>query len=249
MSGHTETTRCGTRWRRAALINLAGVIILAWFISQMWTGRVLGLGGGLVIQGQKAQFNSAQLNATDVAFAIVPIQLRSGTSGTTNQNVLRFGLAAGKLDGFCISQSKSFLGVDYTLRLTSRNGALGSFDVVGKNLQFDVTTTTSTTSPASGDGIQLKGNVALGVTSQSVSTWMNAAGTQLEDNPLDGPGNYTGVNGRLFGVNSSNADLYNLKGDIYDAIIEGPININNLKVEVVPGNAAAEGCKNIPIVY
>ncbi|MGK2876083.1 MAG: DUF6230 family protein, partial [Nocardioides sp.] len=195
------------------------------------------------------QFNTAQLSTTDVAFAMTPLTLRSGTSGTSTQYALRFGFAQGMLDGFCISQSKSILGLDYTIRITARNGSTGSFDVTGNKLQFDVTTVSSTSSPANGNGIQLKGDVQLGVTAQSVTTWKNAAGTADEPNPLEGPSSYTDINGRLWGVDSSNADLYNLKGDIYDAIIEGPIDVKNLKIEVLPGSAASQGCKNIPIVY
>ncbi len=241
--------RYGARWKRMLAVNLFGVAILAWFTTQMLTGRVFGLGAGLVVQSGAAQFSTAQLNTTNVAFAVVPISKRSGTSGTSEQYILRFGFAQGKLDGFCLSQTKSILGSDYTIRLTARDGATGSFDLIGKNVQFDVTSATSTSSPAAGNGIQLKGDVALGGTAQSVTTWLDSAGTADEPNPLDGPGSYSGINGRLFAVDSSNADLFNLKGDIYDAIIQGPVDIKNLKIEVVKASAATAGCKNIDIVY
>lgn len=240
--------RRGVRWRRAALINAIGVGLIVWFASQMWMGRVAGLGSNLVIQTNKAQFNTAQINAADVAFAMTPIQVRTGASGTSTKYVLRFGFGSGKLDGFCLSQSKSILGIDYTLRISARDGSTGSFDVTGKNVQFDVTSVNSSSSPAAGSGILLKGDVGLNVSQQSVSTYKDAGGGDIP-NPLDGPADYTGINGKLFGVDSSNADLYNLKGDIYDAIIEGPIDVKNLKIEVIPGSAAAQGCKNIAISY
>jgi hypothetical protein len=122
-------------------------------------------------------------------------------------------------------------------------------DIRGKNVQFDVTHVTSTNAPnTSGNGIALRGNVALGVATQSMTTWADGVGVDVV-NPLDGPESYAGINGRLFGIDSDVGDLYNLKGDIYDAVIEGPLDIDNLKIEVLPGSSATLGCRNIPIVY
>ena len=243
MSG-PSASRPGVRWGRASLPLLAGLAVLAWFAYQAAWGSVMGLGGlNLVTQGQKSEFSTARLSTTNVGFGMTPIK-----AGTSTKYVLRMGFAAGTLDGFCLSQTESILGADFTVRLTSRDGAINVADVAGRNVQFDVTSVSSTNTPnASGDGIALRGNVSLGVTTQTITTWQNGGVDVV--NPLDAPESFTGVNGRLFGVDSDVGDLYNLKGDIYDAVIEGPITIKNLKIEVVPGSAATNGCKAVPIVY
>lgn len=247
-TGATGTaSRTGTRWRRVAVMNLCAFSVLGWMVSQLWTGTVMGLGAGLVIQGQKSQFSSARLSTTNVAFGVMPITLRSG-SGDSTRYVLRMGFANGTLDGFCVSQTESFLGVDYTIRITSGGNDINVTDVSGKNVQLDATTVTSTNLPnTNGNGVALRGNVELGVAVQSVTTWQ-AGGVDVV-NPLDGPESYSGINGRLFSVDSDVGDLYNIKGDLYDAVIEGPVNLKKLKIEVVPGGAAAQGCKNLPIKY
>ncbi|MFT4287173.1 DUF6230 family protein [Nocardioides sp.] len=241
-------TRLGVRWRRALAINVIGLGMLTWLATQLWTGTVFGLGAGLVVQGQKSQFNTAKLSTTNVGFGIMPIKVSDGAGGSTDKYVLRMGFAGGTLDGFCISQTQSLLGVPFTIRITSRDNALNVADVTGKNVQFDVTEVSSTNTPnTSGDGIQLRGNVGLGVATQSITTWQSG-GTDVV-NPLDAPESFTGINGRLFGVDSDVGDLYNLKGDIYDAVIEGPLSIKGLKIEVVQGEASSVGCKSIGIVY
>ncbi len=239
--------RMGTRWRRVAVMNVGAFAVLGWMVSQLWTGTVMGLGAGLVVQGEKSQFSSAKLSTTNVGLGVVPITLRSG-SGDSTKYVLRMGFANGTLDGFCVSQTESFLGVDYTIRITAGGNDINVTDVSGKNVQLDATAVTSTNLPnTNGNGVLLRGNVELGVAVQSVTTWQSGGVDVV--NPLDGPESYTGINGRLFSVDSDVGDLYNVKGDLYDAVIEGPVNLKKLKIEVVPGGAAAQGCKNLPIKY
>jgi hypothetical protein len=223
---------------------VGGLAVLGWLAYESLVGSVMGLGGlNLVLQGQKSQFSTAKLSTTNVGFGITPIK-----AGTSTKYVLRMGFADGTLDGFCLSQTQRILGADFTIRLTSRDGGLNVADVAGRNVQFDVTSVTSTNTPnTSGDGIVLRGNVALGVATQSITTWQSG-GVDVA-NPLDAPESFTGINGRLFGVDSDVGDLYNLKGDIYDAVIEGPLTIKNLKIEVLPGSAASNGCKSTPIIY
>jgi len=250
MTTTTPPRRTGTRWRTSLTLQAIGVAALLGLGSQMWAGRVMGLGGlGLVVQDQKAQFNTARLHTTNVGFGIVPITSRS-TSGDATKYALRMGFANGALDGFCLSQSKDFGGVlgTWTIRLTSRDTVTNSYDVAGQNVQFDVTSASSAGTPnTSGNGITLAGNVALGVAPQTITTWQSG-GVDVT-NPLDAPEDYTAIDGRLFGIDSDVGDLYNVKGDIYDAIIQGPINIKGLKIEVLHDTAANVGCKNIPIVY
>ena len=200
------------------------------------------------MQGEKSEFSTAKLSTTNVGIGMVPITLTRADGTTTSKQVLRMGFANGTLDGFCFSQTQSFAGLPFTVRVTSRGNDLNVADVSGRNVQFDITSATSAGSPnTSGNGILLRGNVELGVTSQSITTWQ-AGGVNVV-NPLDGPESYAGLNGRLFGVDSDVGDMYNLKGDIYDAIIEGPINVKNLGIAVVPGNAASQGCKSRAIPY
>jgi hypothetical protein len=238
------------RWRRSIAIQFVGLLAIGALGTQMAGNRIMGLGGlNLVVQGQKAQFNTAKLSTTNVGFGIVPLQARTPT-GDATKYALRMGFANGSLDGFCLSQSKDFGGIlgTWTIRLTSRDNTLNSFDVTGHNVQFDVTQASSAASPnTSGNGIKLSGNVALGVSTQTITTWQS--GGADVPNPLDAPEDYSGIDGRLFAIDSDVGDLYNLKGDIYDAIIQGPINIKNLTIEVLHDTAANVGCKNISIVY
>lgn len=246
--------RHGVRWRRWLAIEGAGVAMLAVLGSQMWSGRVMGLGGtSLVVEGQAAQFSTSRLSTTNVGFAMVPISVGSASGSTSKKYVLRMGFANGSLDGFCLSQSKDFgvLGT-WTIRITAKDGtfnaAAANSDVVGSNVQFDVTGATSAGTPnPAGNGITLSGNVQLGVAAQSITTW--TSGGSLAYNPLDAPTDFDGIDGRLFGIDADAGNLYNLKGDIYDAIIQGPINIKGLKIEVLHDTAANVGCKAVPIVY
>ncbi|KQY57049.1 MULTISPECIES: DUF6230 family protein [unclassified Nocardioides] len=244
-----EAPRMGVRWRRAAGMNLVGMGLLAYMVSQLWTGTVMGLGAGLVFSGKQSQFSSAKLSTTNVGIGVVPVQLRDAASQTASKYALRMGFAGGTLDGFCVSQTESILGQDWTIRLTARDNQLNVNDVSGKNVQFDVSNVTSSSAPnTSGNGIVLRGNVALGVTPQTITTWKDAGGVDAV-NPLDAPETYAGTNGRLFGIDSDVGDLYNVKGELYDAVIEGPLSLKNLKIEVLHASAATAGCKNIPIVY
>jgi hypothetical protein len=234
----------GVRWGRAALPLLVGLATLAWFAYEAVCGSVMGLGGpNLVMQGRSAEFSTARLSTTNVGFGIVPIK-----AGSSTRYVLRMAFASGSLDGFCLSQTQSILGADFTIRVTSRDGAVDVADLTGRNIQFDVTSLTSTNAPnPSGDGIALRGNVSLGLATQTLTTWQSGGVDVV--NPLDAPESFAGINGRLFGIDSDVGDVYNVKGDIYDSVIEGPITIKNLQLEVVPGSAASSGCKALPIVY
>lgn len=239
----------GVRWRRATALNLVGLALLGCIATLMSSGTTWGLGGpNLVLQGKKSEFSTAKLSTTNVGFGIVPIQVQTGT-GKETRYVLRMGFAAGSLDGFCLSQTERILGTDWTVRVTSHDDVLDVADVSGKNVQFDITSATSTSTPnTSGNGIALRGNVALGVASQAITTWTDGTGNAVV-NPLEGPDDFTGVNGRLFGVDSDVGELYNVKGDIYDAVIEGPLTIKNLRIEVVRGSQDTAGCKARPIIY
>lgn len=248
MIGAEPSPRSGVRWRRAAALNLVGLFLLGGIATLMSSGTTWGLGGPtLVLQGKKSEFSTAKLSTTDVGFGIVPIQVQTGT-GQETRYVLRMGFAAGSLDGFCLSQTEQILGMDWTVRVTSHDDAVNVADVSGKNVQFDVTSATSTSSPnTSGNGIVLRGNVALGVATQAITTWTDSAGNAIA-NPLEAPEDFTGVNGRLFGVDSDVGDLYNVKGDLYDAVIEGPLTVKNLRIDIVRGSQDTAGCKARPII-
>ncbi|UER54664.1 hypothetical protein HJG43_09055 [Kineosporiaceae bacterium SCSIO 59966] len=241
--------RYGVRWRRATVMNLVGLLLLSWIATLLSSGTTRGLGGpDLVLQGKKSHFSTAKLSTTDVGFGLVPIQVETGT-GTQTRYVLRMGFAAGSLDGFCLSQTEQFLGTDWTIRVTSRDGQLNVADVSGSKVQFDVTSVTSTDAPnTSGNGISLRGNVAFGAATQDVTTWRDSAGNPVV-NPLDAPADLTGINGRLFAIDSDVGELYNVTGEIYDAVIEGPIMIKNLLIDVVPGTEETAGCTAGEIIY
>lgn len=249
MIGDVRGPQHGVRWRRATALSLVGLALLGGLATLMSSGTTWALGGpNLVLQGQKSEFSTARLSTTNVGFGIVPIQVQTGT-GEETRYVLRMGFADGSLDGFCLSQTEQVLGIDWTVRVTSRDDAINVADVSGKNVQFDITSVTSTNTPnTSGNGITLRGNVALGVASQAITTWTDSTGNAVV-NPLEGPNDFTGVNGRLFGVDSDVGELYNLKGDIYDAVIEGPLQVKNLRIDVVRSSQDTAGCKAGPIIY
>ncbi|UUZ61469.1 DUF6230 family protein [Nocardioides sp. B-3] len=166
----TETRgRLGVRWGRATSMSLLGIGCTALLAVQSVSSSVFGPGGAtLVVQGQKAEFSTAKLSTSNVGFGMIPIRLRpsgASTDGTADVNkyVLRMGFAAGALDGFCFSQTETIAGLPFTIRVISGSNDLNVTDVGGKNVQFDVTTASSSAAPnTSGNGIALRGNVSPG---------------------------------------------------------------------------------------
>lgn len=219
---HLYPTRTGTRWPRTFAVIGAAVAALVGLTTLM-SSNVLAL--DLVFGSTPSQFSSSEINASNVAFAMATAPVRDSSGNDTQVPVLRTGLASAKFDGLCVSHTSSIAGQTFTFTLTAGDGKLGSYDVSADNAIFDaISLKGGQQSGQPANGVNLDGRTQLGVASSSVTTVPGL------DNPLSAP---TGTG--WYGIDAGQGRLYSVKGQIYDAQIQGPLDLPDLKISVSPG--------------
>jgi len=230
---------------------------------------VLGFQANLTIMNSNAtgalngfSMSSSRLTAVDAGFGMAPVQQQDGTW----KNVLRAGFSSATISGLCLSKTEKLpiIGTDYTLRLTSPSSA-GS--ISASNGVFDITDIAADTSGAApNNGINLKGNTQVGLTTTDITT-VFANGTSLPykaepfasnddaagDSPLDiwnssvysgaAPPNWV-VDGKPHtfgggwtGIDAGGADLYKIAGRLWQVQLTGNITLPKLSIGVSSGDA------------
>lgn len=224
------STRYGTRWGRTTLLITIGLLAIAGMLTAV---RTKLLASSFVIQNGTAQFSTSGLEATDAAFGVIKTTTQNGTTIYP----LRGAFANGTLDGLCVSQTQSILGVPYTVMIKAGNGVLGGapYEITGNNVQLDLTSVKGVNG-TNGNGINLDGYVQLGIASYDIVT--TKTGTAYDANPLGAP-----VEPGYFGIQAKQGHLFNLRGNVYDMNIAGSIALPGLNITV---NANSTGCNDIP---
>lgn len=183
------------------------------------------------IRPSAVHFATGRVSGDDVGFGMVEMLTKSENGVTTTRRVLRAGFATGSLDGFCLSQKQTvpIVGV-VTIKVTAGDGDPSTREISATNVQFDVWTLRG-----SGTGVNLDGVVQIGLASQDITTLPGV------DNPLAAP---TGVG--YFGIDATRGDIYEARGQIYNADIGGPMTLPGLAIQVVVGD---HPCSSDPLPH
>jgi len=223
----------GTRWGRTNALALVAFLVIAGIVVAV---KQQVIAASLVFQSSTSQLATSAIDGSDVGFGVVRMTRSDASGGTDIKNVLRGGFADGKLDGLCVSQVQSILGVNMTLKITAGDGVLGTYEIQGSNALFDIVTIRGTNG-TNGSGINMDGRAQFGLAASDVTT--TKTNGSFDVNPLEADQG-TG----WFGIDADKGNLYNIRGNIYDGVIGGPFSLPNLSITVTPGTS---GCDASPI--
>lgn len=235
MTPHDSGARLGTRWGRTSVLILAALLTM---VAVLWAAQAQLVSSALVVsQSRTSELASGGLEGSDVGLGMTTTERSTGVGNETDSKyVLRAGLADGKLNGLCLSQTQTVAGATVTLKLSAGDGDPATYEISGKNAVLDVVSLRGQgASGRTGNGINLDGRAMLGVASSDITTLTAPDGTAVA-NPLDAP---TGVG--WFGIDADKGNLYNIKADVYNVVIGGPFSLPGLKIDIEPGNS---GCKS-----
>ena len=224
----------GTRWGRTNALIVVALLVVGGILVAV---KQQVLAASIVFQSSTSQLATSAIDGSDVGFGVVRMNRSTGVSGGSDlRNVLRGGFANGKLDGLCVSQVQTILGVTVTLKITAGDGVLGSYEIQGSNALFDIASIRGT-SGSNGSGINMDGRAQFGLAASDVTT--TTTNGIFDVNPLaadQGTG--------WFGIDADKGNLYNIRGTIYNGVIGGPFSLPNLSITVVPGTS---GCDASPL--
>ncbi|HSV38955.1 MAG TPA: DUF6230 family protein [Nocardioidaceae bacterium] len=224
----------GTRWGRTNALVLIALLVIAGIVVAV---KQQVIAANLVFQSSTSQLATSAIDGSDVGFGVVRMTRSTGSGGGTDvKNVLRGGFANGKLDGLCVSQVQSILGVNMTLKITAGDGVLGTYEIQGSNALFDIVSIRGTNG-SNGSGINMDGRAQFGLAASDVTT--TKTNGVFDINPLEADQG-TG----WFGIDADKGNLYNIRGTIYDGVIGGPFSLPNLSITVTPGTS---GCDASPL--
>lgn len=224
----------GTRWGRTNALVLVAFLVIAGIVVAV---KQQVIAANLVFQSSTSQLATSAIDGSDVGFGVVRMARSTGSAGGTDtRNVLRGGFANGKLDGLCVSQVQSILGVNVTLKITAGDGVLGTYEIQGSNALFDIVSIRGTNG-TNGSGINMDGRAQFGLSAADVTTTKTDG--IFDVNPLEAEQG-TG----WFGIDADKGNLYNIRGTIYDGVIGGPFSLPNLSITVTPGTS---GCDASPL--
>ncbi|MGE9808166.1 MULTISPECIES: DUF6230 family protein [unclassified Janibacter] len=187
-------------------------------------------------RGRLAQLASSGLEGSDVGLGMATTTRSTGSGTTTDTKyVVRAGLADGKLDGLCLSQTQTVGGAAFTIFLRGGDGTLGTYEIAGKNAVLDVTNLRAAAQTGSaGNGIVFDGRVLMGVSGDDITT--TATGGVADRNPLEVADTIG-----WYGIDADKGTIYNFTADVYDLVIGGPFSMPGLSIQVVAGST---GCKS-----
>lgn len=226
--------RLGTRWGRTGVLIGIGLAALGITSSAMATNA---LATYMVINSQNspASFSSSAIVGQNVAFGMAPSTLDNGTTS----NVLRAGFATASLNGLCVTKTDTIAGVQYTFKLTAGDGNSTTNEISANNALFDLTSIRG-----GGSGLVLQGIDQLGAASADVTT--SSTGGVLDTNPLGAPGGAGSAYGAGWvGIQASSGQLNNVTGTLWNAEIQGSINLPNLNISVTLGTGTP--CSSLPL--
>lgn len=206
----------GTRWGRSTVMMLGALSVVAGIVG-LNRADVVAL--TMTYQGSAARFSTDAIRGEDVAIGVSEATIRSSAGVDTKIKVLRAGFAVAEMDRLCLSiqQDLPILGT-VTLRVESSDDVAGTYEVKAQNVELDILRGRS----ASGAGINLNGNVKIGMATQDLTT---VAGV---DDPLQQPMDNDGSG--YWGLDATQGSIANLSGLLYDVEIVGSIQLPNLKI-------------------
>lgn len=226
--------RFGTRWGRTGVLVGSGLAALTIAGSAMAT-NALATYTIINSQNSPASFTSSAIVGQNVAFGMAQSTLDNGTTS----NVLRAGFATAALNGLCVTKTDTIAGIQYTFKLTAGDGNATTNEITANNALFDLTSIRG-----SGPGLVLQGLDQIGSASADLTT--SSTGGVLDTNPLGAPGGAGAAYGAGWaGIQASSGQLNNVTGTLWNAEIQGSINLPNLSISVSLGSGTP--CSGLPL--
>ncbi|RNL65075.1 hypothetical protein EFK50_03620 [Nocardioides marmoriginsengisoli] len=221
--------RYGTRWRRTGVLLGAGLAVVVALVALVRTSVIAS---SIVVQNASASFSSSAIVGQDVGLGVVPILRSNGSTGS----VLRAGFATVSLNGFCLSKTETIAGFTYTITLSAGDGNLATNEITANNAVFDLSSMRSAGQAGQAtNGLVLQGIDQLGLAATDVTT--TRTGGVFDANPLEA--STSGYGKGAFGIDATSGSLSSVKGTLWDAQVNGSINLPNLKIAVTPGTGTA----------
>ena len=235
--GVEAAPRYGTRWRRTGALFGFGFVTIAVLVGLVRTSVIAS---SIVVQNGSASFATSSIIGQDVGLGVVPMTKKNGTTAS----VLRAGFAAVSLNGFCLSKTDSVAGLTYTITITAGDDNLATNEITANKAVLDLTSLRTTGQAGqTGNGAVLQGVNQFGLAATDITT--TKTGGNFDANPLEA--STTNYGKGAFGIDATGGTLFSVKGVLWDAQVNGSINLPNLKITVKPGTSAA--CADTATAY
>jgi hypothetical protein len=200
----------GTRWGVLLKLLVPALAVVIGLATAMMRGV---LATSFVAEGGTLQLTTSGLKGDGVAILLQKVPKGIGTK---NSYDARVGIAHGRINGLCITQRVSILGVDFTLKVTGGDNDPSTYELSANGVFMDA---------RSADGkIYAYGHTE--VNKNAASVVAGDSGMQL------------GGSNQRFGIQAEQAKLTEVQAIVHDIQIPGSLEASPLHISFEQGDAS-----------